>query len=114
MRPFVVIGIYIFVPFLTSFLYKELRIKGLVFFKHIVTGILIFIYPYFLLSYDEWVNPPEPGQFRCGMPMLGLYVVNTIFMIPITQGLLALFNWGFNNYKQDKKIVVAQQDESTT
>ena len=58
---------------------------------------------YFLMSYDDWVNPTEPGKFRCGMPMIGLYIGNTIFMIPITQGLLALFNLYFKNYKQDKK-----------
>lgn len=112
MRSFIVIGIYILVPFLTSFLYKKLRFKGLVFLTHLVTGILILIYPYFLLSYDDLINPPEPEKFRCGMPMLGLYIGNTIFMIPITQGLLALCNWYFKNYKQDKKIKTSPNSTS--
>lgn len=114
MRPFIVIGIYILVPFLTSFLYKRLRLKGLVFLTHLLTGILIFIYPYFLMSYDDWVNPPEPEKFRCGMPILGLYIGNTIFMIPITQGLLALFNWYYKNYKLDRNKIAGQENKNGT
>lgn len=114
MRPFVVIGIYILVPFLTSYLYKRLGRKGLVIWTHFLTGILILIYPYFLTSFDDWVNPPDPEKFRCGMPILGLYIGNTIFMIPVTQGLLTLFNFYFKNYKRDKRIITEQENKNVT
>ncbi len=103
MRPYIVIGIYILVPLLISWLYKISNIKDQIILTHFVTAILILIYPYFIMEYDNWINPPDPEKFSCGMPMVGLYIGNTIFMIPITQGLLYLFNWGFKNYSFQRK-----------
>lgn len=48
------------------------------------------------------------------MPILGLYIGNTIFMIPVTQGLLTLFNFYFKNYKRDKRIITEQENKNVT
>jgi hypothetical protein len=114
MRPLIIISIYILIPLLTSFFYKRLRLNGFVLNLHLITGLLIFIFPYFLLKFDDWNNPPDPNKSGCSMPILGPFIGNTIFMIPITQGLLFLFNWYFKNYKQNKQTLTGQENKNVT
>jgi uncharacterized paraquat-inducible protein A len=96
MRPFIILSIYILVPFFISLLYKKLKLKDLVILTHIVCGIIILIYPYFLLKIDAALNPSTLDQVDDAS--LPLFIFNTVLMIPITQGLLFVFNNYYKNY----------------
>lgn len=97
MRLFIIISIYILIPFLTSFAYKKLQLKRLIIATHIVVLALVFIYPYLIFEVDDYINPPDPEHPGCGMPIVGFFIANIIIMIPITQGLLILCNYFFKN-----------------
>ena len=97
MRAFIIIGIYLIVPFLTALCYKKFKAKGFIIISHLIVAILIFIYPYGIVMVDDYLDPPDPEKPGCGMGVLGFYIANTVFMIPFTQGLLLLFNLYFKN-----------------
>ena len=81
---------YICIPLLMSLIFRKLKItpKAL---TYVLTGLIIFFYPFVLLRLDEYFNPPPPGP-RCGLPEAALLFCNTLFLLPITLFLQFMFN----------------------
>lgn len=105
MRVFIIAGVYLLVPFLAALFYKKLKAKRFIIIPHLIVWILIFLYPYGIVMVDDYLNPPDPEKPACGMGVLGLYIANAVFMIPVTQILLWLFNLYFKNlYFPNKKV----------
>ena len=88
---------YILIPLIISGLYRVLNLKRLIVLTHILTALVIFILPFYLLKLDYQINPSKYDGLECGNPIIGMYAANIMIMVPITQGLLVLFNYIFKN-----------------
>lgn len=108
MRPLIILGIYALVPFIICWLYKQLKIKKTIAITHILVAIIVLFIPSLVLKIDNWLDPPDMEESMCGTPTVMLNFVNIILMVPITQGLVFLFNKQLKNKyssgKQENKM----------
>lgn len=90
MRPILLLLPYIFTPLLITLLFKWLGFswKWLTF---VLSGSLIFIYPFGMFWLDDYLNPPAPG-WRCGNPQMGFFLGNIIIGLPISLVMQYIFN----------------------
>jgi hypothetical protein len=103
MNIYILFGIYILVPLLTSWSYQRLGIKDQKILLHIFTAFLILIYPYFIYEIDDSLDPRK-SEDKFESPLFGMLILNAIIMVPLTQMLLYFFNTCFEIYNEKKSI----------
>lgn len=91
-----IFGLYALIPLLICWLYKRLKLKGLIIFTHLVAGLVILCLPTVMIIVENWLNPPTQEEW-CGTPDVMLNIANVVVMIPFTQVLILLFNKQFKN-----------------
>lgn len=73
---------YILVPLLVTHLSKRFQLSEIG-FTYVMTGLIIFCYPFVFLWINDYLNPPPPGS-RCGIFQVSLFVGNIFYMLPVT------------------------------
>ena len=94
---------YVIIPLIICWLYKRLKLKGLIILTHLIVAICTLFLPTLLFLIGNWLDPPREEQM-CGTPEVMLNIANIVIMIPVTQLLTYLFNQVFkNSYFPSKK-----------
>lgn len=97
MRPLLILGTYALIPFIICWLYKRLKIKKNIALTHILVALIVLFIPTIIVKIDYWLDPPDVDELMCGTPSVMLNFANIILMVPITQGLVVLFNKQLKN-----------------
>ena len=90
MNLLLIVSALIFMPFLMAYIFYRLKIR-----RKWITYIFTLV---FIISIDNYLNPPTPGEFRCGNPLLGLIFGIWIIGVPI--GMMA--QYAFNKFLNKK------------
>jgi cellulose synthase/poly-beta-1,6-N-acetylglucosamine synthase-like glycosyltransferase len=89
MRAILILTPYILIPLIITLFFKRFNYsdKSLI---YILTGSIIFLYPFAFFWVEDYLNPPS--GFRCGNPRFAFLVVNLIILLPITLLIQYIFN----------------------
>jgi len=97
------LSFYFLIPLVTSYGYHALEFKRNVLLTHLITLVLVIVYPIAINAFENWIDPPDP--YQCSLSESIGMRFNLIVMVPATQGILVYFNKKYYNYKVEEPEV---------
>ncbi len=102
MRAFLILSLYLIIPLISCFLFRNVKNENL-HFSFLISGILVLLYPFLLFYMETLIYAPT--ETHCGLMQTSFLIGNITFFLPISLLFQWLFNYLFIKRRKNKEEI---------